>query len=97
MDLSLTEDEQRFAAEVRTWLEANVERAPDTDDLAEQIAWGRTWQRKLAEAGWVGINWPTAYGGRGASPVEVAIFNSEYARSGAAQLVNRVGINLAGP
>ncbi len=35
--------------------------------------------------------------GRGASPVEVAIFNAEYARSGAPQLVNRVGINLAGP
>src|SRR5579862_4514365 len=97
MDLSLTEDEQRFAAEVRTWLEANVERAPDTDDLREQMAWGRTWQRNLAEAGWFGFNWRTAYGGRGASPVEVAIFNSEYARSGAAQLVNRVGINLAGP
>jgi alkylation response protein AidB-like acyl-CoA dehydrogenase len=45
----------------------------------------------------VGIDWPPEYGGRGASPVEVAIFNSEYARSGAPQLVNRVGINLVGP
>jgi len=97
MDLSLSAAEQRFAAEVRDWLEANVEQPPDGDGLAEQIAWGRRWQRKLAEAGWVGINWPAEYGGRGASPVEVAIFNSEYARSGAPQLVNRVGINLAGP
>ncbi|MHB8328383.1 MAG: acyl-CoA dehydrogenase family protein, partial [Acidimicrobiales bacterium] len=97
MDLSLSADEQRFAAEARAWLEANVEPAPDTDDLAEQVAWGRAWQRRLAEAGWVGINWPAAYGGRGASPLQVAIFNAEYARSGAPQLVNRVGINLAGP
>ncbi len=97
MDLSLTEDERRFAAEVRSWLEANVEYPPAHDDLAEQIAWGRGWQRRLAEAGWVGIDWPARYGGRGASPVEVAIFNAEYARSGAAQLVNRVGINLVGP
>jgi alkylation response protein AidB-like acyl-CoA dehydrogenase len=97
MDLSLTEDERRFAAEVRGWLDANVEPLPSGDDLAEQVAWGRRWQRRLAEAGWVGIDWPAAYGGRGASPVEVAIFNAEYARSGAAQLVNRVGINLAGP
>ncbi|MHB8438161.1 MAG: acyl-CoA dehydrogenase family protein [Acidimicrobiales bacterium] len=97
MDLSLTEDEKRFAAEVRDWLDANVQAAPDTDDLAEQVAWGRTWQRTLADAGWVGINWPVEYGGRGASPLQMAIFNSEYARSGAAQLVNRVGINLAGP
>jgi alkylation response protein AidB-like acyl-CoA dehydrogenase len=97
VDLSLDEDQQRFAAEVRAWLVANVEPAPDTGDLARSVAWGRTWQAKLAAAGWVGIDWPADYGGRGASAVEVAIFNTEYARSGAAQLVNRVGINLAGP
>lgn len=97
MDLSLTDAEERFAAEARAWFTANTEKAPDTDDLAEAIAWGRTWQAKLAAAGWVGINWPVEYGGRGASAVEVALFNTEYARSGAAQLVNRVGINLAGP
>jgi hypothetical protein len=97
VDLSLTEPEQRFARDVRAWLEANVEAAPDGDDLAQSVAWGRAWQAKLAAAGWVGINWPAQYGGRGASPVEVAIFNAEYARSGAPQLVNRVGINLAGP
>jgi alkylation response protein AidB-like acyl-CoA dehydrogenase len=45
----------------------------------------------------VGIHWPEEYGGRGASPVQVAIFNMEYARSRALQPVNRVGINLAGP
>ena len=97
MDLALTEDEARFAQEARAWLSEHVEAPPATDDLAELVAWGRRWQARLAEAGWVGIDWPAEYGGRGASPVEVAIFNAEYARSGAAQLVNRVGINLAGP
>jgi alkylation response protein AidB-like acyl-CoA dehydrogenase len=97
VDLSLTDAEARFAAEARAWFTANAETPPETDDLAEAVAWGRAWQAKLAAAGWVGIDWPVEYGGRGASPVEVALFNSEYARSGAAQLVNRVGINLAGP
>ncbi|HEY7947581.1 MAG TPA: acyl-CoA dehydrogenase family protein [Acidimicrobiales bacterium] len=97
MDLSLTDAEERFAAEVRAWFAEHAETAPDTDDLAEAVAWGRRWQATLAAAGWVGIDWPVEYGGRGASAVEVALFNAEYARSGAAQLVNRVGINLAGP
>ncbi|HTT87403.1 MAG TPA: acyl-CoA dehydrogenase family protein [Acidimicrobiales bacterium] len=97
MDLSLTEAEERFAAEVRAWLGAHVETPPDTADLAEAVAWGREWQAALSAAGWVGLDWPAEYGGRGASAVEVALFNAEYARSGAAQLVNRVGINLAGP
>ena len=55
------------------------------------------WQARLAADRWVGIAWPAAYGGRGATPVEVALFNMEYARAGAPQPVNRVGINLAGP
>ncbi|HUC38389.1 MAG TPA: acyl-CoA dehydrogenase family protein [Acidimicrobiales bacterium] len=104
MDLSLTEAEQRFASEARAWLAEHVPReagsadgAGDPSRLAEAVAAGRAWQKRLAEAGWVGIDWPAEYGGRGASALEVAIFNTEYARSGAPQLVNRVGINLAGP
>jgi len=97
VDLSLTPDEARFAAEVRAWLAANPPPPMPEGDVAAQVAAGRQWQATLAAAGWVGIDWPAAYGGRGASPVEVAIFNAEYARSGAPQLVNRVGINLAGP
>jgi alkylation response protein AidB-like acyl-CoA dehydrogenase len=51
----------------------------------------------LAADRWVGIHWPTEYGGRSATPVQVALYNLEYARSRAPQPVNRVGINLAGP
>ena len=55
------------------------------------------WQATLAADRWVGIHWPTEYGGRGATPLQVAIFNMEYARSRAPQPVNRTGVNLAGP
>ena len=98
MDLSFTAEEQAFAAEVRAWL-AGEPRAPAarSTTLDDEIAWGRQWQAQLAADRWVGIHWPAEYGGRGASPVEVAIFNMEYARARAPQPVNRVGINLAGP
>ncbi|MCU1429396.1 MAG: acyl-CoA dehydrogenase domain protein [Actinomycetia bacterium] len=97
MDLSFTADEEAFAEEVRAWLVANLDLPPRFTSLADEVAWGRAWQEKLAAGRWVGIHWPVEYGGRGASPVEVAIFNMEYARSRALQPVNRVGINLAGP
>ena len=97
MDLSFTAEEEAFAEEVRGWLADNLESPPRFDSLDEEIAWGRAWQAKLAAGRWVAIHWPAEYGGRGASPVQVAIFNMEYARSRALQLVNRVGINLAGP
>jgi alkylation response protein AidB-like acyl-CoA dehydrogenase len=97
MDLAFTEEEEAFAGQVRVWLAENLELPPPFASLDEEIEWGRAWQAKLAAGRWVGIHWPARYGGRSASPVQVAIFNMEYARSRALQPVNRVGINLAGP
>src|SRR5256886_5055267 len=97
MDLSLSPEEQAFAAEIRRWLEANLDLPPSFSSLAEEIEWGRAWQAKLARDRWIAIHWPAEFGGRGASPVQVAIFNMEYARSRALQPGNRNGINLVGP
>jgi alkylation response protein AidB-like acyl-CoA dehydrogenase len=97
VDLSFTAEELAFAQEVRTWLAANVDVPARFESIAAEVEAGRAWQARLADGRWVGIHWPEEYGGRGASPVEVAIFNMEYARSRARQPINRVGINLAGP
>ena len=97
MDLSLSAAEEAFALQLRDWLARNVERPDPGLSPGEAIAWGRRWQAKLAEARMVAIAWPESVGGRGATPVEVALYNMEYARAGAPQPVNRVGINLAGP
>ena len=97
MDLSFTAEEQSFAEEIRDWLYEHLQLPPKFSSLDDEVAWGREWQAELAAGRWVGIHWPETYGGRGASPVQVAIFNMEYARSRALQPVNRVGINLAGP
>jgi alkylation response protein AidB-like acyl-CoA dehydrogenase len=97
MDLNLSPEERAFAADIRTWLETNLDVPPPFASLAEEIEWGRRWQAKLARDRWVAIHWPVEFGGRGASPVQVAVFNLEYARSRALQPVNRNGINLAGP
>jgi alkylation response protein AidB-like acyl-CoA dehydrogenase len=97
VDLNFTAAELGFASEIRAWLAAHLDRPPSFASLDDEVAWGRAWQAKLAADRWVGIHWPVEYGGRGASPVEVALYNMEYARSRALQPVNRVGINLAGP
>ena len=97
MDLSLSAGERAFALEVRDWLARNTERPDAALSGEEAIEWGRRWQAKLARARMVAIAWPEPVGGRSATPVEVALYNMEYARAGAPQPVNRVGINLAGP
>src|SRR5258706_13790860 len=97
MDVAFTSEEEAFALEVRAWLAGNVEKPPRFENIVDEVEFGRRWQARLADSRWVGIHWPPEYGGRGAAPVEVAIFNMEYARSRALQPINRVGINLAGP
>jgi alkylation response protein AidB-like acyl-CoA dehydrogenase len=97
MDLTFSTEEQAFAVEARTWLEEHLEVPAPFGRIEDEIAWGRAWQAQLAAGRWVGIHWPHEFGGRGASPLHVAIFNTEYARARAPQPVNRVGINLAGP
>ena len=95
-------DFAQFRHEVRTWLAANpparAERIPnDEASLADEFAFLRDWQRRLHAAGYVGLLWPRAYGGRGAHPAALAILNEELARARAPQLLNRVGINNTGP
>jgi alkylation response protein AidB-like acyl-CoA dehydrogenase len=97
VDLSLSPEEVAFRDEIRTWLETNADVPERFASLEEEFAWGREWQARLAADRWVGIHWPEEYGGRGATPLQVAIFNLEYARSRAPQPVNRNGINHVGP
>ena len=98
MDLTFSPSEEAFRAELRAWLRANVpaERIEHAT-LADEVAYLRAWQRRLAGAGWVGIHWPREYGGRGASVVEHYILQEELAAARAPEIVNRIGVNLVGP
>ena len=57
----------------------------------------REWQKKLYEAGYLGMDWPPEWGGRGATEVEKAIFEEEMARADAPPILNFLGIGLLGP
>jgi alkylation response protein AidB-like acyl-CoA dehydrogenase len=97
MDFSYTPAEQAFRAELRAWLAEHVPRDPLPETLEEEAAFLTAWQRRLFEAGWVAVHWPRAYGGRGATLTESAIYQDEMARARAPQMMNRVGINNVGP
>jgi alkylation response protein AidB-like acyl-CoA dehydrogenase len=97
MDLSYTPDEERFRLDLRAHLEANVPREDPPEDLDAEFDWLREFQRRMHRGGWVGIHWPSAYGGRDATPMQQAIFAEEMARARAPQYPNRVGINNVGP
>ena len=98
MDLSFTPAEEAFRSALRAWLREHVPRsAAATASLADEVATLRAWQRTLCDGGWVGIHWPRAYGGRGASAIEHYILQEELAAARAPEVINRIGVNLVGP
>jgi alkylation response protein AidB-like acyl-CoA dehydrogenase len=103
MDLTATPEQEAFRSECRAWLVANLPWEygkgfpPRFDDLAEEVAFLRGWQRKLADARYVGVTWPAELGGRGAGALHHFIVQEELARARAPELVGRIGINLVGP
>jgi alkylation response protein AidB-like acyl-CoA dehydrogenase len=57
-----------YRAEVREWLPANLDRAtatPRDPYHPEQVAAHRAIQRRLFDAGYAGISWPSEFGGAG--------------------------------
>jgi alkylation response protein AidB-like acyl-CoA dehydrogenase len=103
VNFDFTEREEAFRKEVRGWLEANLPDelrgrsfAASRADRAE-VDRLRAWQRTMAEAGYVGMDWPPAFGGRGAPITEQIILYQEMARAESPQLVNRGGVSMLGP
>ncbi len=101
MDLRYTDDDERFRDEVRTWLAVEVPRhgaPPPPGDWPARRAYDTEWQRKLFEAGFAGLHWPAAFGGRGLAVSQQLVYLEEYARAEAPYIsVNFVGMMHAGP
>jgi alkylation response protein AidB-like acyl-CoA dehydrogenase len=96
VDLTLSPSEESFRDELRAWLGANHPGPePEGDDAG--FAFRRAWQRRLHDAGWAGVSWPTEYGGRGATLVEQAIYNEEFVRAQAPSAANVLGLAMGGP
>jgi alkylation response protein AidB-like acyl-CoA dehydrogenase len=104
VDFSLSLDQEAFRERVRAWLELNiprqwVRRAMGSSEVPRPEAYEflREWQRKLWEAGFIGLTWPKEYGGQGLSFVEEMILHQEMALLKAPSILNILGVGMAGP
>ncbi len=95
-----------FRHEVRAWIEANRPAEPGFKlpqtflevESEPQFVFLRDWQRRLYEAGYLGLDWPREYGGGGADPARPQrVVSQELNRARAPFLVNVIGLQWAGP
>ena len=87
---------EEFRANVRAWLErSEIPQVPkDPDGRFKTL---RAWQRRLYEAGWLGVDWPAEHGGKGLTPLHQAAVLEELARAGAPLPVSRTNLDAVGP
>ena len=109
MDFDDTPEEAAFREEARAWLSTHAQprtaaSAPPatlTDAFSaeeqEHVRRSKEWQATLYDGGWAGITWPKEYGGRGASPMQAAIFAPEQGRFDVPGSIFSQGIGMAGP
>src|SRR2546427_10868301 len=103
MDFKLTPEQTSFRDEVRSWLKKNLpkdwsDRMRIGSDVPRPEVYDflRTWQRKMYEAGFVGVTWPKEYGGRGPPLLEGMILHEEVAVPTAPPRPPHLGLGPAG-
>lgn len=97
MQIAYTPEQEQLRDELRAYYEQLL-----TDEIREALIQEegcgpvhRQMVRQMAADGWLGIGWPTEYGGQGRSQIEQFIFFDESMRSGAP--VPMLTINTVGP
>ncbi|GGU94751.1 acyl-CoA dehydrogenase [Streptomyces litmocidini] len=97
MHLEYTPAQNGLRAELRAYF---AELVPDDvhtrhADPAAQKRFYRETVRRLGSEGWLGVGWPTEYGGRGLTPMEQFIFFDEAAQAGVP--LPLMALNTVGP
>ncbi|MCZ7526788.1 MAG: acyl-CoA dehydrogenase family protein [Acidimicrobiia bacterium] len=90
VDFSLTAGQETLRREARRFFAEHLT-AEVRSELAERgDEHVPSFHRLLGEQGWIGLQWPREYGGRGAGFVEGAIYQEEAARAGAPVLASSI-------
>ncbi len=104
--MSATEQELKdFRAQVSAWMKDNKPADPGfllpqsfmEVGTEQQLDFLREWQYKIWSAGYLGMAWPSAYGGGGVEPVFQAIADQEMRRHAVPICFNVIGLGWAGP
>lgn len=98
MDFSFTPEQDAFRQEVQEFLgrELPAENLRHYED-GWITGFSRSFSRKLGARGWIGLTWPTRYGGQARGPIERLILTEELLRAGAPVAAHWIGDRQVGP
>ena len=103
VDLTDSKQDKEFRDEVRTWLMENLSgefaAAGGKGGAIDDQCWDVRieWEKLLGRDKWLGMSWPSEYGGRDATFMQQVIFNQEYVRANAPARASFFGEGLFAP
>lgn len=103
MKLSFSEADEAYRQRLRDWLAENAAvisrtlKGIDESGAHNPLNAAREWQRRLYQAGYVGLSWPKEYGGHEATITQQVVVNEELARANVPGLINTIGLNIVAP
>ena len=103
-DVELSDDLEQWRRDVAAWLADHVvgdyatlkgRGGPGDEEYGFDLR--VEWERELGKAGFIGLGWPAAAGGRGASLMQQVIWSEEYTRAQAPVRVSHIAEHLLAP
>lgn len=89
----MSRTDQVIVDELRVFLDTQVPNFRIEFGDRSDFAAAREWQRRLDRGGWVGLNWPTEYGGRALDLATHVACENSISDSGAPQIAGFIGVN----
>jgi alkylation response protein AidB-like acyl-CoA dehydrogenase len=77
MNFDDTPEEAAYRAKISAWLSTAAAGYREPVTGGDGVGRAKAWQTVKYSAGYVGITWPKALGGQGATPMQQIIFNQE--------------------
>lgn len=97
MNFDDTPEEAAYRTKISTWLATAAANYREPVTGGDGVARAKAWQTIKYSAGYVGITWPKALGGQGATPMQQIIFNQEESKYHVPTGLYAIGLGMCIP
>jgi len=97
MNFDDTPEEAAYRAKISAWLATAAANYREPVIGGDGVARAKAWQTIKYSAGYVGITWPKALGGQGATPMQQIIFNQEESKYHVPTGIYAIGLGMCIP
>jgi alkylation response protein AidB-like acyl-CoA dehydrogenase len=97
VDLRFSAEDDAYRARLRQWIQDHAAIAGAIGKATDPVQAARDWARRVWQAGYAGLGWPTAFGGHAATLTQQIVVNEQFARAGLPPLINVIGLSIFAP